>query len=231
MLKENYRQPYQITSAFISKLSNGPTLNTGSLNTLTTFAVVLKMCLTTLTGLNCVIEINNQHILKQIINRLPTGLQQKWHSIADNIVHEVKRSFSIADIAHFVRKQAREADHPIFGLPTKRKVARQKSCLSSTKTSQKSVDKMCLLCSAKHYINPCKSFRSLSYKDRLKFVIEHNLCFACLNPGHHAAACSRTNCCQRENCDKKHTTLLHPPTTNCDQRPATEELVKNGYVG
>ena len=135
------------------------------------------------------------------------------------------------DIAHFVRNQAREANNQVFGLPTKRKVARQKSFFSPTKTSQKSVEKMCLLCSAKHYINQFKSFRSLSYKDRLKFVIEHNLCFACLNPGHRAAACSRTNCCRRKNCDKKHTTLLHRPTTNCDERPATEELVKSGYVG
>ena len=32
LLKENYGQPYQITSAFIDKLSNGPSLNTGSPN-------------------------------------------------------------------------------------------------------------------------------------------------------------------------------------------------------
>ena len=35
----------------------------------------------------------------------------------------------------------------------------------------------------------------------------------------------------KRNCDKKHTTLLHPPTTNFDERPTTEELVKSGYVG
>ena len=40
-----------------------------------------------------------------------------------------------------------------------------------------------------------------------------------------------TAVCQRENCDKKHNTLLHLPTTNCDKRPATEELVKSRYVG
>ena len=47
--------------------------------------------------------------------------------------------------------------------------------------------------------------------DRLKFVTDKNLCFACLNSGHCASSCSRTDCCRRENCHKKHTTLLHPP--------------------
>ena len=73
-------------------------------------------------------------------------------------MHGIKRSVCIAEIAHFVRKQAREANNPVSGLPTKRKVAGQKFFFSSTKTSQKSVDKICLLCSAKHYINQCKSF-------------------------------------------------------------------------
>ena len=127
--KKNYGQPYQITTAFIDKLSNGPIINTGSSST---FAVDLEMCLTTLTGLDCVNEINNQHILKQIINRLPTGIQQKWRSIVDNIMLEVKWSVSIADIAHFVRKQTREANNPVFELPTKRKVAGQKSFFFST---------------------------------------------------------------------------------------------------
>ena len=67
IVKKNYEQPYQITSDFIDRHTNGPTLNTGSPHQLLTFAVDLEMCLTTLTGLDCVNEINNQHILKQII--------------------------------------------------------------------------------------------------------------------------------------------------------------------
>ena len=109
--------------------------------------------------------------MKQIISRLPTGLQQKSRAIGDNIVHEVKRSVSTADIVHFVRKQAREANNPVFGLPTKRKVVGQKSLFSSTKTSRKSDDKICLLCSAKHYINQCKSFRSFPTKIGLNLLL------------------------------------------------------------
>ena len=67
LLKENYGQPYQINSTFIDKLFNGPILNIGSTNKLTTLAVDLEICLTTLTGFDCVNDIQNQLILIQIL--------------------------------------------------------------------------------------------------------------------------------------------------------------------
>ena len=230
LLRENYGQPYQITSAFISKLTDGPTLTTGSPSELQAYAVDLEMCLTTLSGIGCAHEINNQHVLRQIINRLPVPIQHKWRGVADNIMHEVKRYVSIEDIVHFVRKQAREINNPIFGVSVKRKPANQKLFFSSSnvKPIQKPT-KSCPLCSAFHYLNQCKQFRNLSYKDRLKFVIDHNLCFACLNSGHRASACSRTDCCQKVKCTEKHTTLLHPPPPSDDNGPSTS--AKSAYVG
>ena len=51
LLKENYGQSYQITSAFISKLTYGPTLCSANTAELQTFAVDLETCLTTLSGI------------------------------------------------------------------------------------------------------------------------------------------------------------------------------------
>ena len=237
LLKDNYGQPYQITSAFISKLTDGPILTANNAAELQTFAVDLETCLTTLTGIDCDHEMNNQHVLRQIINRLPVAIQHKWRSVADNIMHEVKRPISIKDIVHFVRKQAREATNPIFGVPTKRKQTNQKSFFASSNVKSpkphENDTKVCPLCSAHHYLNQCKRFRSLSYKDRLKFVTDEKLCFACLNTGHRASSCSRTDCCRRENCTKKHTTLLHPPSppSASEENSASEVQASNGFVG
>ena len=80
------------------------------------------MCLTTLTGIGCVRKISNQNVLRQIIDRLPVPLQHKWRALADNIRHEMKRAVLIEDVVHFVRKQAREINNPIFGVPVKNKI-------------------------------------------------------------------------------------------------------------
>ena len=114
LLKENYGQPYQIASASISNLTNGPTLNSANTAKLQTFAVDLQTCFTTFSEMGCVREINNQHVLRQITSRLPVIMQNKWRVVADNTMHEVKRSVSIQDIVHFVRKQVSEATNPIF---------------------------------------------------------------------------------------------------------------------
>ena len=141
-------------------------------------------------------------------------MQNTWRVVADNIMHKVKRSVSIQDIVHFERKQVREATNPIFDLPVlaKRQSANQKLFFTSPNVKPSgNATKSCLLCSKHHYLNQCKRFRNLSHKDRLKFVTDKNLCFVCLNSGHRISSCSRTDCCQRENCNKKHATLLHFP--------------------
>ena len=67
LLKENFGQPYQITSAFISKLTEGPSLATNNSSELSAFAIDLETWVITLKGIGCVNEINTQHVLRQSI--------------------------------------------------------------------------------------------------------------------------------------------------------------------
>ena len=181
LLKENFGQPYQITSAFISKLTEGPSLATNNSSELSAFAIDLETCVITLKGIGCVNEINTQHVLRQIINRLHVPIQHKWRAVADNIMHEVKKNISIEDIVYFVRKQARELSNPVFGVSVKKRVNNQKLFFASAVKSITDSTKSCLMCLAPHYLNHCKRFRNLSYQDRYKFVIQKKLCFACLH--------------------------------------------------
>ena len=106
---------------FISKLTSSVSIGVNNPKELQAFAVDLKMCLKTLTGIGCVNEINNQKVLRQIIDRLPVPLQHKWRALADSIMHKMKRAVSIEDVVYFVSKQAREINNPIFGVPLKNK--------------------------------------------------------------------------------------------------------------
>ena len=63
LLKENFEQPYQITSAFNSKLTEGPSLATNNSSKLSAFAIDLETCVITLKGIGCVNEINTHNKL------------------------------------------------------------------------------------------------------------------------------------------------------------------------
>ena len=96
LIKETFEQPCQFASAFVSKLTKSVSKGVNNPKELQAFAVNLEMCLTTLTGIRCVHEINNnQKVLRQIIDRFPVSLQHKWRALMDNIMHEMKRAVSI----------------------------------------------------------------------------------------------------------------------------------------
>ena len=51
----------------------------------------------------------------------------------------------------------------------------------------------------------------------MKIVQENSLCIKCLNGGHYARICPKTNFkCQREGCNREHNTLLHPVSSEPD---------------
>ena len=102
-------------------------------------------------------------------------LQRKLRALADNIVHERERAISNEDIVHFVRKQVREINNPIFGVPIKNKLINQKlfSIIAQLKSKNNVFCvKSCFMCQEFHYLNQCQKCRDLVHKDRLKFVVK-----------------------------------------------------------
>ena len=69
----------------------------------------------------------------------------------------------------------------------------------------------CSVCSNQHGVCRCGKIKGLSYQEMMKIVQENNLCTKCLNGGHYARICPKTNFkCKKEGCNKEHSTLLHP---------------------
>ena len=69
LLKENFGQPYQITSAFISKLTEGPSLATNNSSELSAFAIDLETCVITFKKIGCVAKL----ILSMFYDKLSIG--------------------------------------------------------------------------------------------------------------------------------------------------------------
>lgn len=74
----------------------------------------------------------------------------------------------------------------------------------------------CPCCDNKHLIQFCEKFRKLSINDRRGMVASKQLCFVCMESGHHATSCAVTRSCQV--CNRRHNTMLHSATEEQTQQ-------------
>ncbi|XP_037620552.1 uncharacterized protein LOC119485230 [Sebastes umbrosus] len=65
----------------------------------------------------------------------------------------------------------------------------------------------CLCCACSHSLDECKQFKGKMHKDKIHFLREKGVCFACLGDGHMSRDCERHMTCKV--CGQTHPTVLH----------------------
>lgn len=117
LLKDKYGQDYKISVAFTDKIAKFPPIKAEDSQALQRFSILLTSCKTALQDIGHSNKLDNPDLFHAVIEKLPLNLRKKFRDVADNILEEQKRDISIEDITHFIDKQARAANHPIFGNP------------------------------------------------------------------------------------------------------------------
>jgi len=79
----------------------------------------------------------------------------------------------------------------------------------------------CFHCEGEHRLHDCTSYKELPVRDRVKFCLNHMLCFSCLGSGHSSRDCSFGRGCGVDGCSTKHHRLLHDHDTELIHRPAS----------
>ena len=115
LLRSKYGQPHNIATAFIDKVTNGPSIKADDSVGLSKFAVSLTSCKNTLRDIGLASRVQNPDTLQKIVGRLPMNLKLKWRDEADRITEELQREITFEDLAKFVEREARVATHPVFG--------------------------------------------------------------------------------------------------------------------
>ena len=75
-----------------------------------------------------------------------------------------------------------------------------------------SVQNRCIFCSYPHQFRLCRKVRQLLHKDKIAFLMKHNMCFDCLIMGHMHSEFSQKSTC--EVCQGSHPTSLHKSPGN-----------------
>ena len=77
LLKQRYGQSYKIATAYVDKVTKGPTIQSEDRKGLQNFATLLTSCANTLKSIGCNSKIENPDSLRGVINRLPDDLRKK----------------------------------------------------------------------------------------------------------------------------------------------------------
>ena len=227
LLKERYGQNYQIASAHVNRLIDGPVIKPEDNVELQKFSIQLTSCVNTLNKIGCIGKLDNSENLRRIINRLPTAMRYKWRDRVDQIVEQEGRDITIDDVNKFVTSRARAASHPVFGKVDREKKEkidpdqkrsrpsgiRANGFATHGKEENQEGDvkqRKCPSCKLNHWLSRCEKFRKQSMEERQRLVNDEKLCKNCLLPGHYVRSCTRQSFCKVPECTGKHSTFLHP---------------------
>ena len=81
-------------------------------------------------------------------------------------------------------------------------------------------DSFCPFCRGRHEVANCIELSNQHVDQRVKMLMEKNLCFHCFEPGHRAGSCKNKPRC--DSCGGRHATLMHG--RKFEERPARSNL-------
>ena len=228
LLKKHFGDPYKIASAYLSKISNWPSVKPNDGTGLQEFSIVLEQARNAMSSMAYMNDLNTANVLRQLWEKLPRHLRSKWTERVSKIRNASERMASFNDFCQFVSEQADLATDPIYSEETvvrskdgdakfcrlrDRRFKREKGSSFGTNMSKPDGStrnprfRSCTLCSKPHDLDECSEFLKKPLTERRNFVKEKGLCFGCYSSEHIAKLCKSRKSCLT--CHKKHPTSLH----------------------
>ncbi|XP_055012739.1 uncharacterized protein LOC129409873 [Boleophthalmus pectinirostris] len=245
-LEECYGASEAIEDALLKKIEEFPRLtnkDSGKLRELGDILLELQCAKLdgTLPGLA---YLDTARGVKQIVEKLPFSLQERWTTVGTQYKETRKVSFPPFSVfVQFVQQQAKMKNDPSFALftcssqvstrsekstPYNRKAAvsvHRTDIAEKSGTQQKKIeepDRQCPIHKKPHPLKKCKSFRDKPIEQRQAFLKEHHICYRCCGSVQHMAKdCKAVVKCVECN-SPKHISALHPGPTPVPKNDTSE---------
>ncbi|XP_076033078.1 uncharacterized protein LOC143020532 [Oratosquilla oratoria] len=197
-LKKRYGNKERIALMHIDKVLAWPEIKEENVETLDDFIVELDSCISAMSGIHYGIsELQNLRTLRQLVEKLPRYLQDRWRRIADELA-ESGKLVDIKELVRFLEKEVRILNNPIFGRSIEGGFRDEKVEANTWNSNRK--------------MNYKKELRWLTYEEKLNKAYSLELCFKCLRKGHKASQCRVIRTC--EQCGGSHLTTMHRTNKN-----------------
>ena len=208
-LTTRYGDKYSAAETFKDKLHNWPVVKGGDGKGLRKLADFLWQCSSAMASLKHLSSLNSADENKQILNKLPQYLRDRWARTVDRHLYGEDGDYpSFGIFCKFIADEARVANGPSAcrSVPSNntkaentnhRSAYRQRTTAvthrneAEVKGAEVKVEKHCNLCTGDHWIQECKQFKEMNLEDRRSHASKKGICFGCLRRGHLKAECRR----------------------------------------
>ena len=228
MLKRRFGDRRKIAQLALKKALDWTEIKEHDSEGLRKFSMFLMEAEHTMSSIRGLTELNHTSSLQVLMKKLPYRLRSSWRNKVYEIEEERGQIVNFHDFVQFVDKQTKIMINPAFGaIQTPKEDDSQKKKMNnkarkvrsfSTKTEQKkstsnskqSTDtKNCEYCKGtSHNLETCFKMGKLPIDEKLKFIRQQGMCFACLKKGKHISKdCKNKLVCKE--CAKGHPTVLH----------------------
>lgn len=215
ILKRRFGNNHLVTERIVSSLRHGKPVKTAE--ELQDLADELSNCVTALTQMKALQEVNTQSCIIEIVDRLQHFIQRRWKKLAMDIKRTTNDYPTFKDFVSFIASEAEDATDPVYG-DNRKSIIPSPSRPKTVSTFASGVHGdgtgtsspfLCVLCGADHRLWYCQAFKDLRAVERLELVKKRGLCENCLLPFHSADTCRKQSVCSVPGCGMKHTKFIH----------------------
>ena len=233
-LEEQFGNEEAVAEAYLQTIFNHPQVTEDDFTQLQSLYNTLHIAVETLKGLGYRSDLEATDNVRRAVHKLPNSLKVRWGEMKIEISPKVP---SLHDLDLWLRARVRAkasvAEKPISKqrkppLRPEGNGWRQRPPIKglngplplttltmgvgepNTPTAEPSP---CSICSQRHNIEDCSTFKALNVNQRAQLAKEKRLCFRCLrypsNNDHMAKSCTLRGRCRIENCNRPHHPLIH----------------------
>ena len=233
-LEEQFGNEEAVAEAYLQTIFNHPQVTEDDFTQLQSLYNTLHIAVETLKGLGYRSDLEATDNVRRAVHKLPNSLKVRWGETKMEISPKVP---SLHDFDLWLRARVRAkasvAEKPISKqrkppLRPEGNGWRQRPPIKglngplplttltmgvgepNTPTAEPSP---CSICSQRHNIEDCSTFKALNVNQRAQLAKEKRLCFRCLrhpsNNDHMAKSCNLRGRCRIENCNRPHHPLIH----------------------
>ena len=175
-----------------------------------------------LTEANLYSELDTQHIISTVIQRVYVSYRLRWRTQAVQYKHDNDNYPKFSVFISFLNIIAEEVNDPIYGAYSDVSYAKPSLAINSSAVNARDTGKSqgdirgkqsnCLLCHSMHPLYACSVFKKKSINQRLAFVAHHKLCCKCFSKRHATLNCPADVVCKK--CNLNHSTYIHVDDVN-----------------
>lgn len=159
-------------------------------------------------------------------NDLVRFIERRLSILSDPLFGDIRDpSPGIANMTTFTRFRSQPRNRPYGNIvaTTVTSMDLPEEVKESTSYQGKEKKAGCLCCADTHSLEECKPFNGKQHKEKIHFLREKGVCFACLGNGHMSRNCDRRLTCKV--CGQTHPTVLH-----IKRQSTTTELLKEPSI-